>query len=135
MDLNVRITFDETPAMINSFSALSEAIEKVLSITHAVIQPQAVTQEAPEAIAVKSAPIATPVVQTATVMAPVVPTTSVKQYSLPEIQAACAPLIDAGKTANIAALVQGMGAQSLLQIDKSRYGELVSKLRALGARL
>lgn len=68
--------------------------------------------------------------------APAVPTAPpAHTYSLAEIQAACAPLMDAGKIPELQGVMQKYGVPSLMQIPKERYGELATDLRALGARL
>ena len=45
------------------------------------------------------------------------------------------PLMDAGKIDQIITLLQRYGVSSLPEITKDRYGELITDLRALGARL
>lgn len=83
------------------------------------------------------APVA-PTPDIITPVAPVVPAVPVaapKIYTLAEIQQACAPLMDAGKTDALIALTQSFGAQSLTDIPTEQYGTLVTKLRELGARL
>lgn len=74
---------------------------------------------------------ATPV-QTA-VTAPV--SQEVKKYTLPEIQAALAPLLDAGKAVELQQLMTQFGVQYLGQVPEDRYPELVNAIRGLGARI
>ena len=64
-----------------------------------------------------------------------VPTAPAKEYSLDELLTATAPLMDAGKIAELQALMQKYGVASLMEIPKERYGELATDLRALGARI
>ena len=66
---------------------------------------------------------------------PVVPKAPVKEYTLDELLTATAPLMDAGKIADLQALMQKSGAVSMMDIPKECYGELATDLRALGARL
>lgn len=65
----------------------------------------------------------------------VVPTAPAKEYSLDELLTATAPLMDAGKIADLQALMQKYGVASMMEIPKEKYGELATDLRALGAKL
>lgn len=67
--------------------------------------------------------------------APVVPTAPAKKYTLDELLAATAPLMDAGKIAELQALMQKFGVPSMMDIPEDRYGELATALRELGAEL
>lgn len=67
--------------------------------------------------------------------APVVPTAPAKKYTLDELLAATAPLMDAGKIAELQALMQKFGAPSMMDIPEEKYGELATALRELGAEL
>jgi hypothetical protein len=68
-----------------------------------------------------------------TVTAPV--SQEVKKYTLPEIQAALAPLLDAGKAVELQQLMAQFGVQYLGQVPEDRYPELVNAIRGLGARI
>ena len=68
-----------------------------------------------------------------TVAAPV--SQEVKKYTLPEIQAALAPLLDAGKAVELQQLMAQFGVQYLGQVPEDRYPELVNAIRGLGARI
>lgn len=74
-----------------------------------------------------AAPVQTPVT------APV--SQEVKKYTLPEIQAALAPLLDAGKAVELQQLMAQFGVQYLGQVSEDRYPELVNAIRGLGARI
>ena len=65
----------------------------------------------------------------------VVPTAPAKEYSLDELLTATAPLLDAGKIADLQALMQKYGVAYMMEIPKEKYGELATDLRALGAKL
>lgn len=67
--------------------------------------------------------------------APTVPTAPTKKYTLDELLAATAPLMDAGKISEIQALMQKFGVPSMMEIPEDRYGELATALRELGAEL
>lgn len=74
-----------------------------------------------------TAPVQTPVT------APV--SQEVKKYTLPEIQAALAPLLDAGKAVELQQLMAQFGVQYLGEVPEDRYPELVNAIRGLGARI
>lgn len=74
-----------------------------------------------------TAPVQTPVT------APV--SQEVKKYTLPEIQAALAPLLDAGKAVELQQLMAQFGVQYLGEVSEDRYPELVNAIRGLGARI
>lgn len=59
----------------------------------------------------------------------------VKKYTLPEIQAALAPLLDAGKAVELQQLMAQFGVQYLGEVPEDRYPELVNAIRGLGARI
>lgn len=124
ININVKIKLDESPALINCFAALSETLKNILISTQAagaqVNAPASVPVQAPAAA---PAPVAT-----------VVPTT-VKKYTLAELQAACAPLMDMGKMAELQDLMAKYNVIALNDIPEERYGELATDLRAMGARL
>lgn len=105
--------------------------------------PQVTPAEAPTAPAPATEPITlestpnTPEIPKATPDAPVaaVPVAPAKEYSLDELLTATAPLMDAGKIADLQALMQKYGVASMMEIPKEKYGELATDLRALGAKL
>lgn len=89
--------------------------------------PNAAVQVTPTQVAVTAPPMQTPVT------APV--SQEVKKYTLPEIQAALAPLLDAGKAIELQQLMTQFGVQYLGQVPEDRYPELVNAIRGLGARI
>lgn len=113
--------------------------------------PQVTPAEAPEAPATAPETPSTPAPATPVAPAPVapstpdpaapeppvatVPTAPAKEYSLDELLTATAPLMDAGKIADLQALMQKYGVASMMEIPKEKYGELATDLRALGAKL
>lgn len=117
--------------------------------TTVAVQPNAISMTAPNA-AVQVTPtqvavtaptvnVATdaPVQSAAPVQTPVTAPVSqeVKKYTLPEIQAALAPLLDAGKTVELQQLMAQFGVQYLGEVPENRYPELVNAIRGLGARI
>lgn len=79
-----------------------------------------------------------PVGQTAPVPAQppaaVVPT-STPAYTFDDLARAAGPLMDAGKTADLQALLKSFGVQALTQLPKEQYGGFATALRGLGARI
>ncbi len=117
--------------------------------TTVAVQPNSVSMTAPNA-AVQATPtqvaITAPTVNVATaapaqtaapVQTPVTAPVSqeVKKYTLPEIQAALAPLLDAGKAVELQQLMAQFGVQYLGEVPEDRYPELVNAIRGLGARI
>ena len=117
--------------------------------TTVALQPNSISMTAPNA-AVQVTPtqvaVTAPTVNVATdaqvqtaaplqtpVTAPV--SQEVKKYTLPEIQAALAPLLDAGKAVELQQLMAQFGVQYLGEVPENRYPELVNAIRGLGARI
>lgn len=134
-----------TPSMDVSNLAPQATIQGVPTTTVAM-QPDSVSMTVPNA-AVQVTPtqvaVTAPTVNVATdtpvqtVTAPVTAPVSqeVKKYTLPEIQAALAPLLDAGKAVELQQLMTQFGVQYLGQVPEDRYPELVNAIRGLGARI
>ena len=122
-----QVTPAEAPA------APAPAVEKA---TPAPAVEKATPAPATEPITLESTPN-TPEIPKATPDAPVaaVPVAPAKEYSLDELLTATAPLMDAGKIADLQALMQKYGVASMMEIPKEKYGELATDLRALGAKL
>lgn len=98
--------------------------------TSAMPQPAVPTQTVPVTL------VAPPAVQTpSTVQTPVTAPTSVPSYSIEQFQTAIAPLLDAGKVAQVQQLVQSFGVATLMEIPKERYGEFANGLRGIGGVL
>ncbi|MBS7042362.1 hypothetical protein [Veillonella sp.] len=111
--------------------------------TTVAVQPNSISMTAPNA-AVQVTPtqvaVTAPTVNVATdapVQTPVTAPVSqeVKKYTLPEIQAALAPLLDAGKAVELQQLMAQFGVQYLGEVPENRYPELVNAIRGLGARI
>lgn len=104
------------------------------------VTPTQVAITAPTVNVATDAPVQTAApVQTVTapVQTPVTAPVSqeVKKYTLPEIQAALAPLLDAGKAVELQQLMAQFGVQYLGEVPEDRYPELVNAIRGLGARI
>ena len=127
ININVKIKLDESPALINCFAALSETLKNILISTQAA-EAQV---NAPASVPV---PVQAPAAAAPAPVTTVVPTT-VKKYTLAELQAACAPLMDMGKMAELQNLMAKYNVIALNDIPEERYGELATDLRVMGARL
>ena len=153
ININLKITLDETPALINTLSAFTAVLQELhpdFEKTFGAKVPPAVPNPPVNAVPVQppvqqqlvppapvapqpSIPVTAPAPQPAP--AAVIPTAAPKQYTLPELQAACGPLMDAGKMDELSAIIQAFGVTSLMDLPQDKYGELAVQLRALGARL
>lgn len=131
MDINVnlKVTFDETPALLNCLTALTDSLQRICAITAEPVPMLVQTPEPTAPVINQPAPAAPVTAQ------PAVPAAPAHVYTLPELQAACAPLMDQGKLNELQQVVASFGVTNLLDIPETRYGELATKLRELGARL
>lgn len=98
------------------------------------VTPTQVSVTAPTVNVATDTPVQT---VTAPVQTPVTAPVSqeVKKYTLPEIQEALAPLLDAGKAVELQQLMAQFGVQYLGEVPEDRYPELVNAIRGLGARI
>lgn len=94
------------------------------------------------AVASTAMPMPMPVPTTVPTSAPTavpnsvpVQASNVPNYTIEQLQTAIAPLLDAGKVAQIQALVQSFGVATLMDIPPARYGEFANGLRNLGGVL
>lgn len=58
-----------------------------------------------------------------------------KSYSLPQLQAACAPLMDPENLLKITDILKALGANSLVELPKEKYAAFADKIRSLGAKV
>lgn len=119
------------PANITPDPVQNVAVEPVVT---APIEQPSVQPEPTVSTVAPTVPTA-PGTEPTTPVTPAAPVAPVKEYTLEEIQVAMQPLMDAGKIDQIITLLQRYGVSSLPEIAKDRYGELITDLRALGARL
>lgn len=121
------------PTEVINPANIPDPVQKV-AVEPVVTAPVEQPSVQPEPTVSTVAPTA-PVTEPTTSVTPAVPVAPVKEYTLEEIQVAMQPLMDAGKIDQIITLLQRYGVSSLPEITKDRYGELITDLRALGARL
>ena len=123
--LEIRITAPELSEAINNLArAMTVRAETTpngttvgavpTNTTYAVAEPQA---QAPVTQAPNSVPTAAP------------------QYTLEMIAKAGTALVDAGKTAEVSALLARYGVEVLTALDPAMYGSIAMELRALGAQI
>lgn len=129
---------DKAPGMVDTVVSTVAAP----SVCVSNLTPQDTNQGVPTQVAVTAPTVNvatdTPVqTVTAPVQTPVTAPVSqeVKKYTLPEIQAALAPLLDAGKAVELQQLMAQFGVQYLGEVPEDRYPELVNAIRGLGARI
>lgn len=95
---------------------------------YAQAQPQAQAQPIPQQPVQPQQPMQQP---TQIAGAP----TSAPMYSIAQLQAACGPLADSGKLADLQKLIASFGVSSLAELPQARYGEFANGLRSLGGVL
>lgn len=66
---------------------------------------------------------------------PIVSVAEAPQYTRDELMAATAPLMDANKYDELAALMKSFGVSSMVEIPEEQFGQLAVELRKLGARI
>lgn len=112
-------------AQAGNWTPGGESVESYASRSVAPVEPQPVASPAPQPVA-PSTPVQT---------AAPLPTASAPQYTREELMTAAAPLMDAGKLAELAALTQQLGVQSLSDLPEERFNDFATGIRALGARI
>lgn len=134
MDAAPTVSHAPQAAPSSSVSAVEKTTPAPTTETPATVQapstpaPETPSTPAPETPSIPAPGAPEPPVAT-------VPTAPAKEYSLDELLTATAPLMDAGKIADLQALMQKYGVASMMEIPKEKYGELATDLRALGAKL
>ena len=122
LNVNVKITLEETPALINCFSTFIESLHKVMAEPVIGCGSPNVEIEIP-----MNEPEPAQVEQ---------PKEQAKhKYTIAEIQAACMPLMDEGKLDELAAVLKNFGAATLFEVAEEQYDALVDALQGLGAKL
>lgn len=130
MTAELHPNMDAAPTVSHALQAAPAPTTETPATVQASSTPAPVAPVAPAPAAPSTPDPATPEPPVATV-----PTAPAKEYSLDELLTATAPLMDAGKIADLQALMQKYGVASMMEIPKEKYGELATDLRALGAKL
>ncbi len=129
INVNVKVTLEETPALINCFSTFIESLHKVMStpvINVAGVEDYVFPMPEPEPAQAE--------VQ-AEVQAEPVEVQAKHKYTIAEIQSACMPLMDEGKLDELADVLKSFGASTLFEVAEEQYDALVDALIGLGAKL
>jgi len=63
------------------------------------------------------------------------PTAPAPSYKLDDLMRAGAALVDAGRMAEVQALMQSYGVQTIMQVPPEQYGELATAMRGMGAMI
>ena len=131
-NVNVKITLEETPALINCFSTFIECLHKVVSTPVISSAPTVeVDIPLPEPEQVQAEAQAEPV----EAQAEQVQVQEKHKYTIAEIQSACMPLMDEGKLDALADVLKSFGAATLFEVAEDQYDALVVALIGLGAKL
>lgn len=118
---------------ITTVAVQPNSISMTASNAAVQVTPTQVSVTAPTVNVATDAPVQTAAPVQTPVTAPV--SQEVKKYTLPEIQAALTPLLDAGKAVELQQLMGQFGVQYLGEVPEDRYPELVNAIRGLGARI
>lgn len=146
--VNVVVTAPELASAINNLAVAisSKAAQHVSDSTSAPAPapmpfvPTGSTTPAPVApvqpAPVVSAPVvpATPVQQSATPIAGV-PLASAPQFTVDQIMAAGATLMDAGKVEDLMNLLHSFGVQAVMELKPEQLGAFATEMRKLGAAI
>jgi hypothetical protein len=111
-------------------SALLAAYQATKPVANVLPFPAQAPQSAPMA----ETPVTPPAVPDPAPAA-IVPTKPAPAYTYEDLAHAAAPLLDAGRTTELQALLRSYGVQALTQLPKERYGEFATALRGMGARI
>lgn len=140
MTITINVNCPELTAAINNLAtALSGAQKSTPAEPIPQVSAVPLRQSTP-ITPVQSAPLSAPTAPTAPIQPPIAPVaapvqSSVPNYTIEQLQTAIAPLLDAGKVAQIQQLVQSFGVATLMEIPPARYGEFANGLRGLGGVL
>ncbi len=155
MEVTINITeLENLTAAMNSLAAAIAGKGNAVQAqpVQAAVQPapvqmpvqQMVAQQTPVQMPVQQAPVQQTPVQMQVQQAPVpqapvpgpIPTTAVpKEYTQDQLAVAMTGLVDRGMQPQVIGILNAMGCQTLLQVPKERYPELVLKLREAGAMI
>lgn len=94
-------------------------------------QPQVAAVPVSQTAQVVQAPVESAVLPQAT---PAVPTTA-QSYTQDQLALAASALVDAGRLADLQALLAAFGIQALTQLPPEHYGNFATQLRAMGAKI
>lgn len=129
---------------------LSELTEKVCDLAAQLLAPRMAQPIQPvqqpiaqfvQPVIPSVQPVMPPVAPVQPVMppaqaAPVAPApTATPTYTLDQLALACAPLMDAGRAAELQQLLANFEVRSITELPKEKYGAFATFLRSLGAKI
>lgn len=135
--LEAKITI-EAPALSQAISDLAQAIRDsraALPQTHANAVPMTQPQQAAANVVpmAQQAPVPTAPQQPAPAAA--VPLAQPPQYTVDQIMAAGAQLMDAGKVNDLINLLHSFGVQAVMDLKPDQLGAFATALREMGAKI
>lgn len=124
------LSLEQAQVLLSAYQSTKPMTPNVITFpgqpqTGEPIYPQAPAEPIPQPV--PEPPIAPP--------AAVVPTAAAPAYTFDDLARAAAPLMDAGKTPDLQALLRSFNVQALTQLPKDQYGAFATALRGMGARL
>ena len=137
--MEIKLTHDATPALLGALNGLAGALRGITPTS----QPVAVELTAPAA-GIPATPAAAAPAPTPEPAAPVEPSPAAAPaaapipYTVPQINEACRPMIDADRTKmyELQRIIrEQFGAQTLLDVPPERLGEFVQIIRGMGAQI
>lgn len=144
INVNVNIKLEDTPALINCFSAFVGALEQINSVTLVSVPeaskpaPKKSAKKATQAVEVAPDPevaeVAPPeVVEPVEAVEPAAEAETTPAITADEVKAACMELIKAHpeKKAALAGCFQAVGATKLSDVPTEKYAQLIELVSAL----
>ena len=146
--LEIKVTI-EAPALTNAINNLAAAIggngksapAPTSTVPTSPTQPpvpvaQPTTPPIPTATPPQApAPTSVPTAAQPSFPAPSVPLAQPPQYTVEQIMAAGATLMDAGKVNDLIALLHSFGVQAVMDLKPEQLGAFATEMRKLGAKI
>ncbi len=146
MDITVKIEAPELVAAVNTLAAALETWNHGMIAVNCKPTSVQTPEQAPLSVAptaqaqpvtplpVTPAPAPIPTAVPAPVMGTAVPTAA-QTYTMEQLAVAATQLVDAGRRAELVALLASFGVQALTALPKEQYGNFATQLRAMGAKI
>ena len=138
MEITVKVVLSADPELMTTLATLVECVQDVLHVSNAQLAAETSTAE-PQTVVQTTAdvrPVAPAVAPNTPAAAPAaVPVAPPKAYTLDEIMNTAAQLMDAGRMADLQALLPKYGVASVNMLTADKLGAFAADLRALGGKL